>query len=115
MTPKAKYPQQPVKAFLIVFLSLAAFVGIFLPFEAWLREVWTLAFGYCAFLAVSSVGLARLGRQVVLLLGIPFALALVPGLIGITLMLRSPNVLDSGEHWLQVSLYLLYAYGAWGA
>ncbi|EEF60947.1 hypothetical protein [Pedosphaera parvula] len=109
MTPTTKYPKEPAKAFFIVFFSLSALAAIMLPIS-----VWTLAFGCCAFLAVTSVGLARLGRRVVLLLGLPFALAMLPGLIGVTLMLSSPHVLDAGESWLQVSRYLLYAWSAWG-
>lgn len=79
-----------------------------------MREGWPLAFAYCAFLAIASIGLIRLGRRAFLLIGVPFAVAIIPGIVGVALMLQSSGSLDSGGSWLQISVYLLYAFGAWG-
>jgi hypothetical protein len=114
MKARAKYPKRPVRAALIAFFILSAFVGAFIPFDERIRNVWHFALGYCALLAVASIGLARLGRRAVLLLGVPAAVALSPGVVGIALMLRPGGSLDSGGVWLQVSLNLLYALAAWG-
>lgn len=111
MRHNAKYPKRPVRAALIAFVILSVFVGAFIPFDEHIRSVWPFAFGYCAVLAVASIGLVRLGRRALLLLGVPAAVAIIPGVVGIALMLRS---LDSGGAWLQVSLYLFYALAAWG-
>jgi hypothetical protein len=114
MQQRAKYPKRPVRAALIAFVILSAFVGAVIPFDERIRGVWPFAFGYCALLAVASIGLARLGRRALLLLGVPAAVALTPGVVGIALMLRPEGSLDSGGVWLQVSLYLFYALAVWG-
>lgn len=111
MSQDTKYPKRPVRAAFIGFVILSVFVGAFIPFDERIRSVWPFAFGYCAVLAVASIGLVRLGRRALLLLGVPAAVAIVPGVIGVALMLCS---LDSGGAWLQVSLYLFYALAAWG-
>jgi len=114
MHRKAKYPKRPVRAALIAFIILSAFVGVFIPFDERIRSVWPFAFGYCAFLAVASIGLVRIGRRVLLLLGVPAAVAMAPGVVGISLALRSGDSLQSSGVWLQVSLYLFYALAVWG-
>ena len=114
MQKKLQYPQHPIRATVIAFVCLAVYVSVFMPFQEELRRGWLLAFGYCAFLAVVSVGLVRLGRRALLLLGIPAAVALVPGVVGVALALRPGASVESGSVWLGVSLYLLYALGVWG-
>ena len=111
MQQKTKYPKRPVRTAVITFVILAAVVGAFIPFDEHVRSAWPFAFGYCALLAVASIGLVRFGRRALLLLGVPAAVALIPGIVGFALMFRS---LDSGGVWLQVSLYLFYALAAWG-
>ncbi|NOS70307.1 MAG: hypothetical protein HOP33_10295 [Verrucomicrobia bacterium] len=103
-----------MRAALIAFVILSAFVGAFIPFDERIRAVWPFAFGYCALLAVATIGLVRLGRRAWLLLGVPAVIALAPGVVGIALALRPGGSLDSGGVWLQVSLYLFYALAAWG-
>ena len=114
MQQKPKYPKRPVRAALIAFIILSAFVSAFIPFDARIRNVWPFAFGYCALLAVAAIGLVRLGRRALLLFGVPTAVALAPGVIGFALMLRPGGSLDSGGVWLQVSSYLFYALAGWG-
>jgi hypothetical protein len=67
------------------FMVLSAFVGAFIPFDERIRSLWPFAFAYCAFLAVATIGLVRLGRRVLLLLGVPAAAALAPGAVGFAL------------------------------
>lgn len=114
MQQRAQYPKRPVRATLVAFAVLSAFVGAFIPFDESIRGAWPFAFGYCALLAGASIGLARLGRRALLLLGVPETVALAPGVVGLALMLRPGGSLDSGAVWLRVSLYLLYALAAWG-
>jgi hypothetical protein len=64
MQQKAKYPKRPMRAALLAFVILPAFVGAFIPFDAGIRDDWPLAFGYCALLAIGSIGLARLAGGV---------------------------------------------------
>src|SRR5262245_47614329 len=103
MKPKAKYPKRPARTALIAFVILAASVSVSIPFEERIRGIWHLAFGYCAFLAVASIGLMRLGRRALLLLGVPVAVALAPGVVGFALTFHS---FDGGGAWLQLSVYL---------
>jgi hypothetical protein len=105
MQQRAQYPKRPVRATLVAFAVLSAFVGAFIPFDESIRGAWPFAFGYCALLAGASIGLARLGRRALLLLGVPASVALAPGVVGLALMLRPGGSLDSGAVWLRVSLY----------
>ncbi len=105
------HPKRPLRYTLIAFVILSAVVGGIMPFDDRLRLVWPFAFGYCAFLPFAAVGLARLGSHGLLLLGIPAAVAFVPGVVGFALILHS-NM--SGGVWLRVSLYLFYTLAAWG-
>ncbi len=115
MPQRKPYPKKPVRAAILTFVALAVFVGVCLPFqESTIRDSWPWAFAYCALLSVGSIGLVRLGRRVLVLIGIPFVVAVLPAIIGFTLMVGSTS-LESGGAWLQLSLYLFYALGAWGA
>ena len=111
MHRNAKHLQRPVRAVLILFFVLSAFIGVYLPFDEHVREGWPLAILYCAFLAVTSIGLARLGRRGVLLFLIPAVIAAAPGFVGIALSLRT---FGGGDVWLRTSVYSLYAVGVWG-
>jgi hypothetical protein len=109
------YLKRPIRAAILTFVALAVFVGLSLPFqERPLRDSWPWAFVYCAFLSVAGVGLARLGRRAVLLIGVPFTVAVLPGVVGFALMLRSTSM-QGGDGWLRLSLYLFYGLGFWGA
>jgi hypothetical protein len=114
MHNNARYPKRPVRAAFIAFVVLAAFVGAFILFDESIRRVWPFAFGYCALLAVGSIGLARLSRRVLLLLAVSAVVALAPGVVGLALALRSGASVESGSAWLQSSLYLFYALAVWG-
>lgn len=114
MVQNTNCPQRPVRATFVTFVILAAFVGAVIPFDERMRGAWPIAFGYCALLAVAAIGLAHFsGRALLLLLGVPAAIALAPAVVGIALIFRSGGSLDSGRAWLHVSLYLFYALGGW--
>ncbi|WP_146115616.1 MULTISPECIES: hypothetical protein [Pirellulaceae] len=114
MQQRAIYPKRPVRATFITFLSLSAFVGAFMPFDQTIRDAWPFALGYCALLAVSSVGLARLGWRGWLLVVAGTMIAVAPAAVGIALMLRPGGSIEDGDVWLPVSLYLFYALMAFG-
>jgi hypothetical protein len=106
------YPRRPFRAALIAFFSLCVLFAIYVPFDdKGVLSHWPHALGYCAFLAIATIGLVRLGRRVLWLIALPTLFALAPGLIGIALMLRS---VDRGEVWLKTSSYLFYPLAAWG-
>jgi hypothetical protein len=108
------YPKRPVRTTFVVFLALAAFISLFIPFEERLRGKWPFAYAYCALLAVSTVGLARLGRRAMSFLIASAAIASLPAVIGIAIFLvRGPSI-EFTTSWIQVSLYLFYLLGALG-
>ncbi len=113
MQPRYIYPKHPVKAALVGFAILSGCVALVLPFDERVRGAWPFAFGYCALLPVVGVGLVRLGQKVFWVLGIPLAVALAPGAVGLALLLRSEGANDLGADWLRVSLYSCYALAAW--
>lgn len=112
---RAKYPKHPVRAAVISFVALLAFVGVcILLMQERTLLTWSWAVAYCAFLSVGSIGLIRLGPKVFWRIGISFLISMIPAAIGMTRMLRSTGSMEVGERWLQVSLYLIYAVAAVG-
>lgn len=107
---------RPIRATFLTFLGLSGFTAICLPFQNDFDPAkWPLAFGYCAILAVSSIGLARHGSQGLLLFGLPAIVALLPAIIGIALMILPDAPLGAGAKWLTASQYLLYTEAMWCA
>lgn len=115
MTRKAAYPKRPVRVAMLMSIALSLFVGACLLFmEPEARVPWPGAIAYCAFLSFCSIGLARFGRKGLLLIGLPFAVAFLPAIVGVVLLFRSQSGLDGvGWSWLRLSLFLIYASGAW--
>lgn len=112
---RTRYPKHPVRAAIITFVALLAFVGVCaLLMQERTLLTWSWAVAYCAFLSVGSIGLIRLGPKFFWRIGIFFFFSMIPAAIGMTQMLRSTGSIDMGERWLQVSLYLLYAVAAVG-
>jgi len=111
MQRRHRYPKRPMRIAFVVLVVLSVIFGAFLPLDERLRDAWPTAFGYCVFLAVASIGLLRLGRGALWILGLPAVVALAPGIVGVALLLGS---VDSSGVWLQMSLYLLHALAVWG-
>ena len=107
---KPQHFQHPVRATLLAFALLSVFVGIFMPFEPRVREAWPFALGFCAVLAVASVGLARVGSRSLSLFLASCALAICPFMVGLVL-LRTGSPLETFWMWLHVSWYLFHALG----
>src|SRR5688572_3115859 len=97
MYQKAEYPKRPIRAAAIAFVILSSCFGAAMPWDDDIRSLWPYAFGYSAVLAVASIGLARLGRRVFLLLGVPALVALAPGVVGLVMALRPGASLESGN------------------
>lgn len=114
MIRKQTYPARPLKATLIVFVAISAFMSVFLPFDSRLRDHWPLVYLYGALLAISSVGLARLGRRAMRLLLISIAIAAIPAAIGFAIFFGNRASFESAAAWFQISLYLIYLVGALG-
>lgn len=107
---RAIYPKRPVRAAVTVFFATSLVMAIGLIFDGLPADKWPWAFGYCALLAVTTVGLMRNGRKALLLLVGAAAVAFVPAVIGFA-RLSATSDLEKGSHWiwLRVSVYLLYA------
>jgi hypothetical protein len=106
------YPQRPVRAALIAFVALATYVAAFMPFDEELRKGWPLALCYCAFLAVTGIGLVRLGPRAVLFLIVASVAMILLAIVGMAIVFSSDSPLNSsGWWWLQASLYLFYGLG----
>ena len=112
MTEQPSFPKRPVRVVWLMFLGLSAFFAISLPFQEDVPlQTWPLAFGYCALLPACAVGVARLGRRAFLVLAALASVPIVPGIVGVAIMLRSGSSMDSGASWLRNSLCLFYALG----
>lgn len=109
MPNKLPYPRRPVRAAWLTFLGCSAWVTVFLPFatEELPPATWPFGYGYCALLAVATVGLIRLSRTAFLVLGPMAAIAVISGAVGLKLVLK-PTPSDAGMVWLRVSQCLFY-------
>ena len=105
------YSKRPFRAVLFLFLALATFVSLFAPFEPRLRGAWPLALGYCAILAVFTVGLIRLKFRYLALLIFSGLTSMLLGLEGYFGLMQSETFTETGMRWIRASLYFGYGTG----
>lgn len=106
--PDSKYPRKPVKAAVITFIVLMVWCGLFLPFNADVRDRWVWLVGYCGALSIVVIGIIRFGPRAVVLLVIAGLLASAPAVIGIAWLLLMAGPIEETLIWVAVSRYLLF-------
>lgn len=105
------YPKRPFRAVLFLFLGLATFVSLVASFDPRLREAWPLALGYCAILAIFTIGLIRLKFRYLALLIFAGLTSILLGLAGYFVLMQSETSTEPGKQWIQASLYFGYGTG----
>lgn len=63
MTPKSEYPKRPIRAAVIAFLALSAFVGVFIPFDEQTREACLVVIAASLTLSAPWLGAAELSVE----------------------------------------------------
>lgn len=103
---------RPIRITLVTFVLLSTLLGVTMAVDARLRAVAHWGVLYCAVLTLASIGLARLDRHSMWIVGIPCVAALIPGLIGFALILQESQV-NKAEIWLRASVYSFYGLAPW--
>ena len=107
---KILYPQKPLRTAIITFCALSFIFVLAAIAEA--KNSGLLPWGICysALLAVSVVGLLRVGKRAFIVLGGVSIVAFAPAILGLTFYFDT----DAGWKFVRLSTYLLWAVGLVG-